>query len=152
MDTVTAVKERVADLATHLEASRDAIIRLQCERHELLREVEDARNEALATREELLQDRRKRKKIHDEREALMHQLDLDRKQLLRKLHEANAQLGLTEQGVEALTRQLQDAEEKRDAALHELRETTLALTDIRDQLRSLIEVREQRSELSDEDR
>jgi chromosome segregation ATPase len=148
MDTVTAVKTRVADLATHLEASRKVITRLQRERQDLLRQVEDARSEVLATREELLEARRRREDFHDERDALIRQLDADRKQLLRRLQAATAQLGLNEQGVETLTSQLQYAQEKRDAALYELSEATTALTDIRDQLRiSLSEVTAARPEV-----
>jgi hypothetical protein len=128
------------------------IIRLQHERDGLLRRVDDTRNELFATREELLRDRRKRSEGHDEREALILQLNSDRKQLLRQLHSATAELSLTRRGVETLTRQLQAVEEKRDAALHELGEATWALTDIRDQLCvSLNEVTEQRPELLDGD-
>src|SRR5262249_44653121 len=120
MDTVIAVKKRVAELATQLEARRKTIARLENERDGLLRQVSDARTEVVATREALIQDRRKRTEVRDEQEALIYQLETDRKELLRKLHSASSQLGRTEQGIEMLTRQLQDAEEKRDAALYEL--------------------------------
>jgi chromosome segregation ATPase len=151
MDTVTAVKKRVADLATHLEDSRSAIVQLQRERFHLLRQLEDAKNQVLATEERLLEDIRKREAIHDERGALIHRLDSDRKQLLRNLHSTNAQLGLTEKGVETLTRQLEDVERTKEDALHELTEATWALSEIRDQLRSLCLASEGRSELADEE-
>jgi len=118
MDPATVVKERVLDLAGYLEASRRTIHRLQRERHDLLRQVEDAKSEVRAAREELLLDRRKRSDIQ-------------------------TQLSLTEQRIERLTDRLRHAEDTRAAAMSELGEATSALTDIRDQLRvSLREVAE----------
>jgi chromosome segregation ATPase len=150
MDTVFAVKKRLADLTTDLETSRQVILQLQRERHDLLQQVEDSKSEMLTTREALLEDRRRRNERHDEREALIVQLDAERKQLLRRLRAASAQLGVTEQGVETLTRRLRQAEEIRDAALCELGETNSALSEIRDQLRArLTEIDEPPSDVLD---
>jgi predicted nucleic acid-binding Zn-ribbon protein len=140
MNTVTAVKERVADLSSLLEAGRHEVSRLHGERRDLLRQVEDARNEASASREELLRERRQREDFDQQQMATIRDLDTCRRELVQALRAAKAQLASTERRLTELTREVERAEEERDAARCELGEATTALGDIRDQLRVTLEV------------
>jgi chromosome segregation ATPase len=136
MDTVTAVREHVTTLASGLDASRREATRLRREREQLLRDVDDARNEARVAKDELLRDRRARKDLLEERERLIRDLEAARQRLTRSLQATQAQLAVAGQRIEQLSERLDAAEERRDAALGELEEATLALTEIRDQLRT----------------
>jgi chromosome segregation ATPase len=140
MNTVTAVKERVADLSSLLEAGRQEVNRLHGERRELLRQVEDARTEAYASREELLRERQQREDFDQQQMATIRDLDACRRELLQALRAAKAQLASTERRVAVLTREVERVEEERDAARCELGEATAALGDIRDQLRVTLDV------------
>jgi chromosome segregation ATPase len=140
MNTVTAVKERVADLSSLLDASRQEVNHLHGERRELLRQAEDARNEAHASREELLRERRHREQFDRQQMATIRDLDTSRRELVEALRAAKAQLASTERAIALLTRERDQAEEAREAAEGELGEATAALADIRDQLRVTLEV------------